>query len=181
VAESPALTQLRAETAVEALAIPYGVARILMARDPVLDELIRRRVQHSNLAVLLHESDSIKSQSPSETIEVLSERASFITVPERVCILSEGQISDSVYLLVDGAVDISVPHPRLGYEDVRRDKRGVLLGRCSLLGISERAQTWTASDSHLLRIPRTTLEGLVRRGGIEVLIPRPRPLERQAA
>jgi CRP-like cAMP-binding protein len=181
VADAPALGRLRAETAVETLAIPYGVARILLARDRTLEELIHRRVSSSNLAVLLQVSDCIRTDSPTETIEVLSERAAFITVPERVCILSDGEVSDSVFLLVEGAVDVSVPHPRLGFEDVRRDQRGALLGRCSLLGINERAQTWTASDSQLLRIPRATLEGLVRYGGVEVLIPRPRPLERQAA
>ena len=165
----PALPRLRAKTPVEVLAIPYGVARILTAREPQVAELLGERHAVLSSTALLRMSPALGSRAPDELLA----RSRFVTIQARECILAEGAVADSVYLLASGAVEVAVPHPVSGFEDVRRDSPGDLLGRCSALGSPERAATWTTSEACLLRLPRRLVEQQLRSGLVELKTPSP--------
>jgi len=169
VAGIPALPALRAQTPVEALAVPYGVARILVAREPAIAELVSHHHLFLSRSAVIQMASALRLAEDSELLE----RTRFVTIEPRECILAEGVVSDSVYLLATGGVEIAVPHPIAGFEDVPREAPGTLLGHLSALGSAERAATWTTAETCMLHIPRRFLELEIRAGRAEVRIPPP--------
>ncbi len=76
-----------------------------------------------------------------------------------VCILNEGQINESLFFLISGAVEIYV----LGERVAQLNKAGDILGEMSLITARPASATITAvTPVSFFAIPSTKLEGLVR-------------------
>ncbi len=178
--DMPALTTLRAQCETWALMIPYGVARILCARNSAIAELVAHRSQLTNVTAVVAAAEGLRCDAAA-LADLLLPEVSFVSIPARQCILAENVVSDTVYLLGAGTVDVTVPHPKSGYLDYRRERCGALFGRSSLLGQAENAAAWTATDCNLLQVPRRSLEQCLRCGVAEITVPTPSISRAQAA
>ena len=97
-----------------------------------------------------------------QQLSTLAAKASLYSVPTRTVLMSEGDFGDSMFAIVDGAVEVTVEGERTGTREVAMLGPGDIVGEMSLMTGARRTATVTSVvQTRVLQIRKPALEAIL--------------------
>ncbi len=131
--------------------------------SPGTDTLIQNAVDGHNMPALFAALPLLRDLA-GDLLGEITREIEWFSLPGGTTLFSVGQASDGLYVIINGALGVYVPHVSGGSQLVARLSGGQVVGESELVSGSTRAVTVVAlRDTEVARLPTASFEQLVAR------------------